>query len=316
MLKNYKKQLSLLFALFLLFAFSACTTLSKTEAKNVLIKHNSRMFWEIKGEKSSIFIQGTIHFGNDNLYPLEQEVLSAFLHANKHYAEISSQDLQQVAMQATVKIMAACMNVEKSKRASSSLTSDEMDFLRSLANSRPELSSFSQFIDSAEPWVLYNLLQLVFYDSTEYDSKKGLDLYLYGLAANKNFEVLGLDEPKTQLELLDFGTYEEQVFMLKEAIKDYRSGQAKKSLDELFTYYLAGDAEKIKEVSDKDLNAYPIDLKQKYEKLLLVDRNKKWAESFEKLLDAGEDVFVFAGSLHFIGEKSVFALMKEKGSLR
>ncbi|MBQ0167452.1 MAG: TraB/GumN family protein [Treponema sp.] len=56
-------------------------------------------------------------------------------------------------------------------------------------------------------------------------------------------------------------------------------------------------------------------LTEEYEKVLIFDRNEKWAGIFEDILEEGGTTFVYAGTLHFVGDHSVFKHMEENGTL-
>ena len=57
-----------------------------------------RMYWSIcgtdsKGNPSTVHILGTIHVGDERLYPLPSQVMDDFENADRLVAEISSEDM-------------------------------------------------------------------------------------------------------------------------------------------------------------------------------------------------------------------------------
>ena len=72
---------------------TACTTTEQAKrhaelSKPVLIEHPERFFWEIKGNKGSVYVLGTVHVADKSFYPLEKNVLRAFDKADRLVSEI------------------------------------------------------------------------------------------------------------------------------------------------------------------------------------------------------------------------------------
>ncbi|MBO4404397.1 MAG: TraB/GumN family protein [Treponema sp.] len=91
-MKSVKKYLILSFLIFTA-AFVFC------ETKATVTKLPQRLFWRIDGtdrtgKPSVIFVQGTIHVGNDKLFPLADEVVSKFVCANRVVGEISNEEME------------------------------------------------------------------------------------------------------------------------------------------------------------------------------------------------------------------------------
>ncbi|MBQ3981413.1 MAG: TraB/GumN family protein, partial [Treponema sp.] len=99
--KKFCKSLFILFAA----AFVLCTNSFAKESasakKASLSKEKPRFFWKISGvdkngNPSVVYIQGTIHVGSKELYPLDKEVLDAFNNADRVAGELSKDDMQNM----------------------------------------------------------------------------------------------------------------------------------------------------------------------------------------------------------------------------
>ena len=52
---------------------------------------------------------------------------------------------------------------------------------------------------------------------------------------------------------------------------------------------------------------------EQYEKAMMLDRNTDWVKDIKKYIDAGGTTFIFTGAAHWLGEESVFELLKADG---
>lgn len=310
MIKKSFLRIMGIFAVLTAFAISSCASSGTHQAKNILIERNERMFWEIKGEKGSIFVQGTIHQGADRLYPLDENVLNAFDTADKIYAEIAAGDLQEAINQTLPKTMGA-MFAKKQKQAFPALNDEEKKALKDFVGAKIYVS-----IAMAEPWVIQTIIEELAFQSLKYEAAKGIDMFLYARAAESQKTVYGLDPVETQIALLDFGSYDDQMFMLKDTMSDIKNNTYKELIEQMFQLYCSDDRKGLAAFSETEYAEYPKDLVNRLNKAILFDRNANWVKTFEKLLDEGGNVFVFAGAGHFCGENNVFAMMKAKGLLR
>ena len=82
MQKLMKKNLLPAVMFFVLFCFISCATTSSGK-KAVLTEGPERMFWRISasgpdGTPAAVYIQGTIHVGDDRLYPPADSVMTAW----------------------------------------------------------------------------------------------------------------------------------------------------------------------------------------------------------------------------------------------
>ena len=81
------KYLRKILPLFMLgIMLTACATTGQVKQKHglpnsvlpVLIEHPERFFWEIRGNKGSVYVLGTVHVADKSFYPLQKNVLDAF----------------------------------------------------------------------------------------------------------------------------------------------------------------------------------------------------------------------------------------------
>ena len=96
MKRFYPKSIIAAFILGLVLTSCVSTPSASKKAPAILTKTDSRAFWRIdgtdkNGNPSTVYIQGTFHLGDERIFPLSEEVQQAFINADRHAGEISTQ---------------------------------------------------------------------------------------------------------------------------------------------------------------------------------------------------------------------------------
>ncbi|WP_187615378.1 TraB/GumN family protein [Treponema phagedenis] len=122
---------------------------------------------------------------------------------------------------------------------------------------------------------------------------------------------------QTQLDLLSFGTYDDQLYLLKETIKecqDLEDFQA--NLKKIMQAYVHDDRKELGTLVQSIELLFPEDapndLYTRYLEALLYTRNQDWAKKIIDVTAQPGITFIFAGAGHFCGENNVFDILKEK----
>lgn len=306
------------------FAFvlvSLFTTFSCKSTSFAVPETSDRMYWNIsgtdsKGNPSTVHILGTIHVGDERLYPLPDQVMEDFKNADRIVAELSSADMD--AMQgALIKALVSSMIRANGRNVLKELDEEEKDILFSVLD-----ENIARSLAIYEPWLLTNTVSVFQYGSCGLDGAKGVDQYLMDIAKKENREWEGLDTLDLQLKVIQFGTYDEQLAVLK-SILDILVDPTifNEYINALYEAYLAADLEgllSVHEIEDEMDSSDPMleEYSKRQNEELLTKRNKSWAEKIKGYLNEGGETFIFAGSLHFIGPDSVFYYLNKNGVLK
>jgi len=334
--KKFCRKLCILFAAIFIFFSELTAQTSSLESnpaevadksedsqKALLTKEKSRMFWKITGKDkngnpSVVYIQGTLHIGNENLFPLDKEVLDAFNGADLIVAEISDEDMSNIALK-SMRLVQESFIKAGGKKISEGLSKKEIQALNELMESPMVLAR----MDLAEPWVIsLVLLGKAVQETSELSSEYSIDGYFYKLAKESGRKVNGLDDLKAQFDIITFGTYEQQLIILKAAIKECSDknciSNTKMELQKLYEAYLSGDEDKMALVSENsnenDYKEYG-DFGEEYKKLVYDKRNEDWAKDIKTFLENGGTSFIYAGCAHWVGKKSVFEYLRAQGTI-
>ena len=322
-MKNTKKILSLLSIFILVFVLFSCETVKAPKIPE-LTKYDDLMFWEINGadgngKLSTIYVLGTIHVGDERLYPISQDIANAYGKADKIYGEISTEDWKVVVNKTAIRMqesMEEAKAIENERGFSwfETLSPEQQKYLEENINKAVLDSQKSNM-----PWVINSVVSETATVGAGLNANYAYDTHFITISNNLGIEMIGLDEIDVQIDIMSYGDIDFQTKLLTdtldELIKD-KNAVINETIT-LYETYLTGDAEKLAaclfDEMEEEIKENPG--MEGYYKALFVDRNTNWAETFSQLLYEGGVTFVFAGSGHFVGKDSVFEIMKEKGDL-
>lgn len=312
-IRNFTAVISILICTLMLVS---CATTTVTKQKAEFTKYPEAMFWELKGtdaegNPSSVYILGTIHVADNRLYPLPAVVESAWKNADRIVGEISTDDWGRYAEEVQKRTIAS---LSKDKSVKDYLTDEENEFLLNMLG-----DSTYNTLTSFEPWVLSYSLSAVLLQSSGLFAEQSYDMYLISKAHSQNKKMEGLDTLETQLDILQYGNWDEQVSFLKDGIKSIQNiTEEITDLVSLYEAYLSADPEVFTAIYGEEIENEIAQnpLYKPYYKKMLDERNKKWADKIADYLKQGGKTFIFAGTGHFTGDNSVFSYMRKNGTLQ
>ena len=292
---------------------------TKTESSDLnekaRIEKIDRMFWKLSGKDSNgkpstVYFLGTLHVGDERLFPLPKRILSAFDSADRYAGEISSKDMQEL----TARLMYIMIDSRKKtngRKVSDSLSDEEKETGKAFLG-----SAFNQ-MDSFEPWVMTMTLSQEVYSSSGLEPDKGIDQVLMNKLTEQGKSWEGLDSIKTQIDVLRFGNYDQQLFMLKDALHDLRDPtEVNEYINSLYEAYLTGNTDSVSRITNESYTTDDeemSDFMDEYNEAILINRNKSWVSKIDDWIKKGGTTFVFAGCAHFSGDHSVFRYLKDAG---
>lgn len=287
------------------------------EQKNTITKYPDAMLWEINGfdsnnKKSKVYILGTYHSADERSYPIPLDVEFAWNSADTIVCELSSDDWQNFQNEIDNRVNESVL-VDTDRSLVDELTPDELMTVVSILGEDQTAS-----VICYEPWVLNSMLSSILMNFCGLDFSESYDSYFINLAFQQNKTFEGLDDLQTQVDLNAYGDWNTQLLFLREQIESISNpDEAIKEIEDFYDAYLSHDEERFSKIYFDDLNELLEEdpLYEDYVKALLVDRNQKWAKKIGEYINNGGTTFIFAGCAHFIGDYSVFEIMKENGIL-
>ena len=162
----------------------------------------------------------------------------------------------------------------------------------------------ADLVDRLKPWGAFTVLS-----TPPSNTGEMLDKMLYGRAVAMTKPVYGLETIGEQLDLFDTMPMEDQISMLRDAVKGF--DQFYKNLEKMTDLYLKRDLAGLQRLSDQDL---PEDAAQaeRFMERLVYTRNRTMVERMQPRIKEG-NAFVAIGALHLPGDKGVLRLLQQRG---
>lgn len=277
-----------------------------------ITKSDDAMFWTIdsiddEGIPSRIYVLGTIHMADDDIYPLPDFILDAWDDSDWICGEISSDGWANYMREMGARIGSSLTVDDKPK--TDELLSKEEKALCIEALGEATFKQLSKF----DPWILNSALGGAVYKKSPIEAIKSYDVYFIKKSNDAGIYMYGLDELEDQLDFVSYGDFDTQLIMLKSTIKTLSDPQeAVNDIVNLYSAYKTADIEKFNKAYadqlEKEISTNSL-YKDYYDKML-TKRNERWANEFKEMLDYGGTNFVFAGCAHFAGDNSVFEFLK------
>lgn len=257
-----------------------------------VIANAGSTFYEItdtKGNKHFIF--GTFHSDDNRVTNFDPKIINAIKQSSLFMMETDELTDASVIQNLNIDIPAQ-------------LTDNELERLKGLINFHV------MFYDQAirmKPW----LLAFIF-DSPNPITPFNQDNLLKQIAEDAYIKTQGLMTNSEHFSVLDFLTTNEQIEILKNALK--RTDNIKQeNFEKLLVTYLDGNLIKIHEINEKiTLDLMSPELWQKVKQKILIERNQVFNK---KILEAMEShqIFVAIGASHLAGDDGLVGFLKQNG---
>jgi uncharacterized protein YbaP (TraB family) len=151
----------------------------------------------------------------------------------------------------------------------------------------------------------YFLVALLYPRMMNCASPVGVEEELMKIAKEDKKEIKGLETIQFQASVFDSIPYEWQA---KELLKNIDSFSVyKNEFETMLRFYKNQQLDSIKNLMGKSESG-----EEKYDDLLLNNRNKNWVKQLKQIMK-NESVFVAVGTGHLVGEKGLINLLKKEG---
>jgi uncharacterized protein len=294
MFRRFRIPAVLIFLLALLAAAQAQT------ATQPQPKPRRFLMWKATSPTVTVYLVGSIHVGDSAMYPLPQQVESAFSAAKVLAVEINIKNADQAKMMGLVQkygMYGADDTLSKHLTKETSAALDDFCTKHGLPRAG---------VEQLKPWVVAVTIAAYSWKEAGEDPSLGIDMHFL----NESKEPQRIDELETmdsQLSLFANATDEEQLALLTLTLK--QGDKLKDMIKRLQTAYLSGDPDALQKIMDEESDMGTKSLTKK----LLEDRNVTMAARLDEYLKGKEPAFVVVGAAHIIGDKGVAKLLRDKG---
>jgi hypothetical protein len=253
--------------------------------------------WEVKSATNSVTIFGSIHAARPDMYPLPRAVEEAYHRADQLVVEADITDEAKAGKSLSLLTYTPPDGLDKHvspevwKQLEATPIKDEV------------LKAF-------KPAVLASFLAVAAMAMHGYDPQAGIDLHFLTSAHAEAKQVVELESVEFQAGILGGVSDEDGDAMLSETLKEVRSGELVRDVDQVASAWKAGDDESVGRLlreANKDAAS-----KKMYAKLF-DERNPAMADKIAALASGTGHAFVVIGAGHLAGDRNVLELLKAKG---
>ncbi len=236
-------------------------------------------------------IVGSIHVGNNSLYPLPKSITEFLSSSDGLFLEA---DIRQ----------AHTLQYPKNRYITQQvLSKKQKQQLKALSQ---QLGLNQQQMMLSPPWVSALTLQLAMFNEMGLSAEKGVDKHFIELATKQNLAITGLETLQYQIDILA-NAEQDGAEMIVSALTHASEMEAITQC--LIDSWKQGDLNGLGQLNEKE------SLSQELKEAILDKRNLNWANVLNEHAaeQKGKRFVVVVGALHLFGENNLIDLMKQQG---
>jgi uncharacterized protein YbaP (TraB family) len=279
---------------FLMILFLGCK--AQNDPSFVNHKNDNTLLWMVSGKElqKPSFLFGTFHLLCKQDIHFSDQLKKAVNYSNEIYMELDMDD------PSTMLSGMLYLNMKGDTTLSDLYTNKEYTRLENYFSDTLKMPI--ALLQKAKP---YFLVALLYPRMMNCSSPAGVEEELVKLAKDDKKEIQGLETMQFQASVFDSIPYQWQAKELLNNIDSFSIN--KKEFETMLDFYKNQNMDSIKTVLGK--SEFGSD---KYDDLLLNDRNKKWVKKLDSIMKK-ESVIVAVGAGHLVGAYGLISLLKKKG---
>jgi uncharacterized protein len=275
-------------------------------AADVAAEHHNLFLWRVTGGKGTVFLLGSVHFGNADLFPLPQEIEQAFRSADYLVEEIDPKQRDPVAARQFWLAHGRYTDGDRLENHISENTKTALSIYLELTG-RPAMA-----FSLTKPWLVSLLINNQGLRRYGFSGKQGIDNHFADEAAASHKPIIGLETPDYQMNLLYWRfsnlSDEAQDKMLLWTI--LHAQNAARHLGALIQAWRNGDTVAVAALN-ADHSGNP--QSQLYFDEIFRKRNLRMAQQIQVYLYTPNTYFIVVGAGHLVGSSSIVELLQEQG---
>lgn len=269
---------------------------AQTAESFVKQKNDNTLLWEISGNglKKPSFLFGTFHLLCKDDIHFSDQLKKAVNSVDEVYMEMKLDDPSMMLSGMMY------MNMKNGKTLESLYTAEEYKRLEAYFSDTLKMPML--LFQKAKP---YFLVALLYPRMMNCPNPSGVEEELMKIAKEDKKEIKGLETMQFQASVFDSIPYEWQA---KELLKNIDSFSVyKDEFDTMLDFYKNQQMDSLKTMVGK--SEFGSD---KYDDLLLKNRNKNWVKQLKEIMK-NKSVFVAVGAGHLVGDAGLINLLKKAG---
>jgi uncharacterized protein YbaP (TraB family) len=256
--------------------------------------------WKVEGARNSVYLLGSIHLLRSEDYPLPTALDAAYDDADIIIMEIDMDDMDPIAAQ-TAFTTYGLLHDDRTLR---DLMGDG-PYERALAAAEA-IEIPLEMLNKTEPWYAAMTVEIMMLNRIGFNPTLGVEMYVMTKAGEDGKRIDGFETVEEQIQFLDSMSIEAQREMLLSTLTE--SANLAEMMDELIDAWRHGDVSVLQSGMLDELAKH-----EELNKALVTDRNARWVERIEDLLDDDENYLIVVGALHLVGDQGVPNMLEQRG---
>ncbi len=255
--------------------------------------------WQIKSQTSTVYLLGSIHFADQDFYPLDPVIEKAFAESDQLVLEINPLTVDQQQVQGLIRKKGFYHGDETIREHVDKQVLTMLDSFLEQHN-LPVSPDFMKMRPGMMALTLTagQLMQL------GYQPEYGMDLYFAKMADSRKKPILALETVQGQLAKL-FSIRDDNEF-LRYTLLELENLES--DLKQIITAWENGDPQHLHRLLIEPYEN--VESFKQFTKKLIDHRNLEMTAKIRKYLKSGQTSLVVVGAAHLVGEKGILNLIK------
>lgn len=280
----------------ILLALLAVNTVSIAQSWND--GKDDNVMWKISDGDSELYILGSIHVGDDAMYPLDEEIYAAFDESEALVVELDQRKLDQ---QTAMKYMLDMSGKKLSEKISP-------ENFQKISQTLGMLMPLEQ-IEMLKPWAAGLTMQMMKMQQVGMNPSLGIDMHFLEKADKKKLPIEQLETAEFQFSLFDkLGENPDALLMYLDEEMEKKMGETIKAMT---TEWSEGDIDDLKAIIDAEMENMDNESAKIIQEDFFLTRNKNMAAKIQEYLKENKKYFVIAGAGHMIGEGGIVDILEK-----
>jgi len=263
------------------------------------LAHEKSFLWEVKSSTATVYLLGSIHFADSEIYPLHDAIEQAFERSSSLVVEFNPLTIDKEKLQRTIRDRGTYTG---DKTLLGELSDPTLDLLtKHLEGAAIPL----QEVQKLKPAILAMILTTTQLSKLGFSPEYGIEVY-FSRKARNSMPIMELESLQEQMDLL-FELPDQDMFLRYTLLELDKMGDLFKRL---LRAWRTGDDQTMSELMLK-----PYVDKAEFKSIIarfFDDRNLAMTAKIEKLLQHNETYFVVVGAGHLVGEAGIVALLRQR----
>jgi len=260
------------------------------------------VFWRLeKPAGGALFLLGSLHFGDDRLYPLPAVIEAAY---QSCATVILETDLRLTQLPAFAVLMQRKAEWPPGQSLADALEAADLEAFRGQAR---RLGLEPSWLERYRAWYCANQLLSLALRQSGVDSSRGIDRVFCGRCQADGKAIEAFESPEFQIDLFAGLSDASGAALLRESLAEI--AHVRGFVEAMLTAYLAGDLAALEELVTTSFDRSP-ELRERF----LTSRNASWQAALTARAGRcpGDDLVV-VGTGHLLGPHGLVASLRQAG---